>query len=199
MMRLFVGSLEEPYMMGIHNQQQALNFIGSRIKQTRATSSNARANLINKKNPVASEAVEVLAHVVLNHVPVEKFNFRVKVVYITHIVRRVLTTVVDRSLLDDKDHYGNKRLELAGSLMSLLFEDLFKRFNSDAKRQMDLMLGKQMKTAFDPTRVCFHNETITQGFVHAISTGSWVLKRFRMDRAGVTQVLSRLSYISALA
>lgn len=36
------------------------------------------------------------------------------------------------------------------------------------------------------------------GFVHAISTGSWVLKRFKMDRAGVSQVLTRLSYISAL-
>ena len=27
-------------------------------------------------------------------------------------------------------------------------------------------------------------DSILTGFVHAISTGSWVLKRFRMDRAG---------------
>ena len=45
----------------------------------------------------------------------------------THIARRVLKTVKDSTLLDDKDYYGNKRLELAGSLLSLLFEDLFKR------------------------------------------------------------------------
>jgi DNA-directed RNA polymerase III subunit RPC2 len=28
-------------------------------------------------------------------------------------------------------------------------------------------------------------ETISQGFIHAISTGNWVLKRFKMDRAGI--------------
>jgi DNA-directed RNA polymerase III subunit RPC2 len=126
---------------------------------------------------------------VLNHVPVEGYVFRTKVIYITHIIRRVLRTVNDRTLLDDKDYYGNKRLELAGSLISLLFEDLFKRFNSDLKRQVDLILSKPNRAGGFDVMKFMRADTITQGFVHAISTGSWVLKRFRMDRAGVTQVL----------
>jgi DNA-directed RNA polymerase III subunit RPC2 len=130
-------------------------------------------------NPNSKKAVEMLANTVLNHVPVVDYCFRNKCVYITHIVRRVLKTVMDRSLLDDKDYYGNKRLELAGSLISLLFEDLFKRFNTDLKRQADMVLSKPNRaTSFDVIKF-MRGDTITQGFVHAISTGSWVLKRFR--------------------
>jgi DNA-directed RNA polymerase III subunit RPC2 len=70
-------------------------------------------NNFRKNVSLAAEAAEMLANVVLNHVPVIRYNFRAKVVYITHIIRRVLQTVRDRTLLDDKDYYGNKRLELA--------------------------------------------------------------------------------------
>jgi DNA-directed RNA polymerase III subunit RPC2 len=198
LMDMFSGSLEEPYVLGIFTQQQALHYIGVKAQAQRESNVNARPNSYRKALSPETDAIEMLANLVLNHVPVVNYNFRAKVIYITHIIRRVLKTVLDPTLLDDKDYYGNKRLELAGSLISLLFEDLFKRFNSDLKRQADLVLSKPNRASGFDVMKFMRTDTITQGFVHAISTGSWVLKRFRMDRAGVTQVLSRLSYVSAI-
>lgn len=62
------------------------------------------------------------------------------------------------------------------------------------------MLKKPSRTsefdAFNTMRM--QGDHLTSGFVRAISTGNWSLKRFKMERAGVTHVLSRLSFISAL-
>jgi DNA-directed RNA polymerase III subunit RPC2 len=194
---LISPSIEEPYTLGIYSRDQALEYIGEKVTAARLTGDASKMNF-RKNTPPAAEAAEMLANLVLNHVPVINFNFRPKVIYICHIVRRVLMTVRDPTLLDDKDYYGNKRLELAGSLLSLLFEDLFKRFNTDLSRQINLILSKPNRASGFDVMKFMRTDTLTHGFVHAISTGNWVLKRFRMDRAGVTQVLSRLSYISAL-
>lgn len=88
----------------------------------------------------------------------------------------------------------------AGQLLALLFEDLFKTFNTNLKSAIDKVLKKPSRTSeFDAFNTMqFQGDHITAGFVRAISTGNWSLKRFKMDRAGVTHVLSRLSFISAL-
>lgn len=38
---------------------------------------------------------------------------------------------------NNKDYLANKRIECAGDLLSLLFEDLFKRLNSEIKKDLD--------------------------------------------------------------
>ena len=107
----------------------------------------------------------------------------------------------DPAFMDDMDYYGNKRLELAGQLLSLLFEDLFKKLCADLKKIATTELNKKPSTKAAPFDVSKHlkcNTVISAGFVHAIATGNWKVTRFKMERAGVTQQLSRLSFISAL-
>lgn len=187
------ASLEEAAKAGVFTEAQALDFIGGKIKAKRALT---RINSRNLSKEV--EARNVLATVVLNHVPVHNFNYRTKAIYICHIIRRILLTDLKGHPLDDKDYYGNKRLELAGQLISLLFEDLFKRFNSDLKRIADMTLSKPNRAAKFDILKSVRADTISMGMSNAMSTGNWVLKRFKMERAGVTQGLTRLSYISAL-
>jgi len=64
---------------------------------------------------------------------VENFNFKIKATYTALMVRRVIQAQGDTKVIDDRDYYGNKRLELAGSLLALMFEDLFKRFNWEVR------------------------------------------------------------------
>jgi DNA-directed RNA polymerase III subunit RPC2 len=173
---------EASSIMSIH---QAQAYISSKLKSFER----------KKKENNFDEVIEVLSSIVIAHVPVVKGDFTQKNRYLALMIRRLLECARDPSKVDDKDYYGNKRLELAGQLISLLFEDLFKKFNSDLKKVLDTYLAK--KELFDVVKL-IRTDSITYGLNNAISTGNWVLKRFKMRRAGITQVLSRLSYISAL-
>jgi DNA-directed RNA polymerase III subunit RPC2 len=64
----------------------------------------------------ADEALEMLAQLIVSHVPSERFNFWPKITFLALMLRRVLMAVLDPARLDDRDYYGNKRLELAGVL-----------------------------------------------------------------------------------
>lgn len=236
-------SLHECAQEGIHTETQALLYIGKKAKMFKSSSFGpsrgginfSRGKSTSSKRPMKTDpndpnphprqktidhARELLAGVILAHVPVKHFNFWDKAIYMAQMCRRVLIALDDPSSVDDKDYYGNKRLELAGQLLSLLFEDLFKKFNSDLKKSVDTQIQRiASKVAKDRSRrrlsdgtdlgratprpnvdvsKYFRTDTISQGLEFAISTGNWNVKRFKMERAGVTEVLSRLSFISAV-
>ena len=192
----FSVNFEECSKLGIYSQHQALEYVGARVKMG---ARNKPQGAPQRRNQVG-DALEALANIIITHVPVIGLDFRPKALYVCFMVRRVLMAMHDAKLVDDRDYVGNKRLELAGQLLSLLFEDLFKKFNSDLKMNIDKVLKKPNRTMqFDAyNHLQSHGNYITLGMNRAISTGNWNVKRFKMDRAGVTHVLSRLSYISAL-
>ncbi|KAG8953380.1 DNA-directed RNA polymerase III core subunit ret1 [Tulasnella sp. 408] len=190
----FAINLEEASRLEVFTHHQALEYIGSRVKAKRSFGFGPVA-----KRPPWEEAMEALATIVLAHVPVINFDFKPKAIYVGTMTRRVLMAMDNEKLVDDRDYVGNKRLELAGQLLSLLFEDLFKKFNQDIKMLVDKEFKKTSRTqVVDAYQYMSYGDAITAGFVRAISTGNWSLKRFKMERAGVTHVLSRLSFISAL-
>lgn len=190
----FSVNFEECSKLGVFTQQQALEYLGTRVRTMR------RPMGPGARRPPAYEALETLATTVLPHVPVDNLNFRPKAMYMAVMARRVLMAMANPQLVDDRDYVGNKRLELAGQMLSLLFEDTFKKHNSDLKMNIDKILKKPNRASeFDAyQQLQAHANYITSPMNRAISTGNWNLKRFRMERAGVTHVLSRLSYISAL-
>ncbi|KAK9764200.1 DNA-directed RNA polymerase III complex subunit Rpc2, partial [Basidiobolus ranarum] len=101
----FAPSLEECARFKIFTQQQALDYIGSKVKVTRKIASIRR--------PMSEEALEILSSVILAHVLVDGLNFRPKCIYLAAMIRRAIMAMNNERLIDDRDYVGNKRLELA--------------------------------------------------------------------------------------
>ncbi|KAL1902157.1 DNA-directed RNA polymerase III complex subunit Rpc2 [Ceratocystis pirilliformis] len=192
----FAVNFEEATKAGVFTQQQALEYVGARVKMGGRRMPGGPQM---RRNHV-EEGLDALANLIIAHVPIEGLDFYPKAIYIALMTRRVLFAMHNSTLVDDRDFVGNKRLELAGQLLSLLFEDLFKRFMSEVKMSIDKYLKKNNRAiALDPVNIISnHANSIGQGLNRAIQTGNWNVKRFNMNRAGVTHVLSRLSYIAAL-
>ncbi|KAF8819721.1 Dna-directed Rna polymerase III RPC2 [Cardiosporidium cionae] len=204
-------SIQDTHAEDVLTQRQALHWIGKKIRpkmQAKGFFTPMKEKGTKTEKNIIDEAVDTLHRVVLSHIETAGADFRAKSRFICLMIRRTLDACHDKTLMDDKDYYGNKRLELAGQLVALLFEDLFKRFSAQIKKQADQSLGRFHQTRLSsrkgdetPYPDCFRNllsDIITRGMQAAISTGNWNIKRFKMERSGVAQVLSRLSFIATL-
>ncbi|EOY19610.1 DNA-directed RNA polymerase isoform 2 [Theobroma cacao] len=187
---VLLPSIEECAGVGIYTQEQALEYLETKVKRVMYT---------GPASEKEGRALSILRDVFLANVPVRSNNFRPKCLYVAVMLRRMVEAILNKDAMDDKDYVGNKRLELSGQLISLLFEDLFKTTISEVQKMIDLVLSKPSRSsALDPSQFLRSRETITFGLERTLSTGNFDIKRFKMHRKGMTQVLARLSFIGTL-
>ncbi|CAE8724246.1 unnamed protein product, partial [Polarella glacialis] len=124
-------SLQEIHDKGIFSQKSALEYLANKIKVKPG----------NERRP-KQDPMEVIHRQLLSHIDCPNNNLAPKIRYFGLMIRRVINAMHDDKIIDDRDYYGNKRLELSGQLVSLLFEDQFKSMNTELQKQADLLLSK---------------------------------------------------------
>ncbi|MFQ6135953.1 MAG: DNA-directed RNA polymerase subunit B'' [Candidatus Hydrothermarchaeales archaeon] len=136
-------------------------------------------------------AEQVIDRYLLPHLGVESEDRIRKAHYLGRMAERVLELALGRREEDDKDHYANKRLRLAGDLMEDLFRVAFYNLTRDIKYQLE----RQVVRGKEPSiQTAVRRDVLTERIRHALATGNWV-----GGRTGVSQLLDRTNYMSVIS
>ncbi len=184
MMEVLRSSLEQGFP--IQTQEAALYYIGKRGN-----------TLLVEKDKAIQFAKDKLEHDMLPHVATTPNNEQKKAFFIGYMVHRLCNAVLGRIGEDDRDHYGKKRLDMAGSLLGSLFRQLFRKFKKEAEDSLkrDVDNNKELNI-----RAALKSRLISNGLRTALSTGNWgSSKGGQALKTGVSQVLNRLTFASSLS
>ena len=182
-MELLRPSIEEA--LPIQSKKVALDYIGKR----------GSAVGVSREKRI-KYAQEILQKELLPHVGVDEECETRKAYYLGYIVHRLLLCALGRRNEDDRDHFGNKRMDLAGPLIAILFRQLFRKLTKDVRLycQRCVDSGKEIQLT-----LAVKAKTITSGLKYSLATGNWGAQGAQDIRAGVSQVLNRLSFSSTLS
>ena len=180
-------SLEEA--RPITSTEAARNFIGTRAQNMQEVSRENRVQYV----------AELLQKDFLPHVGTDSSaSTRIrKCYYLGYVVHKLLLGALGRIDEDDRDHFANKRLDLAGPLMGTLFRLLFYNMS----KAMRAFLQKQLDRGREPNVTLGVKHTvITKGLRYCLATGNWGVRGGAAAmKTGVSQVLNRLTYASSLS
>ena len=166
---------------------------------TKATRNNALKFIGQHTNHPVKEAErrdhaeQVVDCEIFPHMGVTSSN-RDKAYLLGHIVNKLLSTRLGLRKPDDRDNYVNKRVESPGVLCHELFRQLFKKYISTIVATIE-----KKKQLPDVMSIIPRLTDITKGFNHCFGTGNWGVPKNSYVRAGVAQILSRLSYGATLS
>ncbi|KAJ9094896.1 hypothetical protein QFC19_007752 [Naganishia cerealis] len=177
-------SIEEGF--AVQKQMIALDQIGRR--------GNVGMNAQDKR---IKYAADILTREMLPHISTTAAGHKYKAYFFGYMVHRLILAKLERRDLDDRDHFGKKRLDLAGPLLSNLFRLLFRKFTRDIYRYLQKCADQNK--AFE-VGSAINKNTIERGMRYSLATGNWGEQAKAMEaKAGVSQVLNRYTYVSTLS
>ncbi|MGB9732505.1 MAG: DNA-directed RNA polymerase subunit B'' [Candidatus Micrarchaeia archaeon] len=136
-------------------------------------------------------AETILDTYLLPHIGISPNEREEKAKFIIEAAKRASLVANKYIKQDDKDHYANKRLKLAGELMEELFAYAFKFFVKDIKYQIERTSARGRKMSI---QTIVSSDTLTSKILYAMGTGTWVA-----GQTGVSQVLDRTNMMSTYA
>ena len=160
----------------IRTQEDALDFIGSRVALGQA------------REARIERALQILDNYFLPHLGTTPEARLAKALYLGQMACKLLELALGRREPDDKDHYANRRLRLAGDLMAQLFRVALKQFIKDFRYQIEKhrLKGRRLNL-----RALARPDLVTDRIKHALATGNWV-----GGRTGVSQIIDRMNWVS---
>jgi len=175
------GALEPSYekALGVDNAKDAILFIGNRV---------AHGQVEEYRVQKAEAAIDKNF---LPHIGRTDQTRRDKALFLSEMACRAIELQLERRKTDDKDHFKNKRLRLAGPLLADLFRVAFRNLTRDIKYQLE-RIG--VKGPIITVSVAVRPGIIAERFQHALATGNW-----GRGRVGITQLLDRTNHISTLS
>lgn len=173
----FIENLQEK--MDVKTQEEALDYIGRKV--ARGQPKDYRLN----------RAEVVLNRYLLPHIGDEKSDWINKAYYLGRMAERTIELALGRRDVDDKDHYANKRLKIAGDLLENVFRLAFRRVARDIKYQVERAHSRGREPNL---RTVTRADVLTERIRHALATGNWP-----GGRTGVSQLLDRKNYMGTLS
>ena len=159
--------------------ENALDYIGKRVAVGQT------------KDYRLKRAQQVLNRYLLPHVGTDSSSAKAKAYYLGQMAQRLIELALGKREPDDKDHYANKRLKLAGDLLTSLFRVAFLNLCRDIKYQLERTATRGRKPVI---KTAVRADVITERLRHALATGNWV-----GGKAGVSQLLDRVNYMSSIS
>jgi len=143
-------------------------------------------------------AKNMLAREFLPHIGIDDSSNPEKAWFLGYMVRRICLCETGRLAPDDRDHMGKKRIDVSGHLLSSSFGTLFRKMCKTFRRSIQVKIDQGR--SFDVDGLVRQSSQITSGIMYEMATGNWARRNDGTSaRTGVSQVLNRLTYMSALS